>query len=247
MPIAAWWMLGGAIAGLIVGSFVATLVIRWPQGRTLSGRSACDACGRTLSLRDLVPVVSWALAGGKCRSCAARINWRHPVIEIACAFTGMIALGVASGMAGVAGAVLGWQLLALAALDAEHYWLPDRLTLALSLSGLAAGVAGIGVDMVARLIGGTLGFGALFALAWAYRRLRGREGMGEGDPKLLGAIGCWLGWQALPMVLIGASLVGLSAVLVMRVRGKAVAATTRLPLGALMAVTAFPLWILTQR
>lgn len=241
---AVWWALGGALAGLIAGSFVATLVIRWPQGRGLGGRSACDGCGRVLALRNLVPLLSWALTGGKCRTCAARIDWRHPVIEAVAMIIGAVAMMAQPGLAGIAGALFGWQLLALAALDAEHYWLPDRLTALLAISGLAAGVAGVGTDLESRAIGGVAGFAILFAISWAYRQIRKRDGMGGGDPKLLGAIGCWIGWLALPYVLIGASVIGLLAALIMQWRGRTVVATTRLPLGALMAVAAFPLWVL---
>jgi leader peptidase (prepilin peptidase) / N-methyltransferase len=240
----AWWALGGAIAGLIAGSFIATLVIRWPQGRELDGRSACDACGRVLSLRDLVPVLSWAAAGGKCRTCGGLIDWRHPAIEVLAALIGAAAVALQPNLHGVAGALLGWQLLALAALDVEHFWLPDWLTGLLAVSGLALGALGLGTDLPSRLIGGVVGFAALFAISWTYRRLRGRAGMGGGDPKLLGAIGCWLGWTSLPYILVGASIIGLTVALLMLVRGKDVAATTRLPFGALMAVTAFPFWLL---
>jgi leader peptidase (prepilin peptidase) / N-methyltransferase len=238
-----WWALGGAVAGLIAGSFIATLVIRWPQDRALDGRSACDACGRVLAVRDLVPVVSWALSKGKCRTCGARIDWRHPVIEVAAMLIGAIAMTAQPGLEGAAGALFGWQLLALAALDVEHFWLPDWLTGALAASGLAFGAAGLGVDIQSRMIGGVVGFAALFAIAWAYRRVRGRDGMGGGDPKLLGAIGCWMGWQALPYVLLGASMLGLLGAFAMMAGGKDVAATTRLPFGGLMAVAAFPLWV----
>lgn len=241
---APWWALGGALAGLIAGSFVATLVIRWPQGRGLNGRSLCDGCGRVLATRDLMPLISWALAGGKCRTCSVQIDWRHPAIEVTAAVIGGTALWAQPSTAGAAGALFGWQLLALAALDAEHYWLPDRLTALLALSGLAVGVGGVGVDLPSRLIGGAAGFAVLFAISWLYRRIRKRDGMGGGDPKLLGAIGCWLGWQALPYVLIGASVIGLLAALITQVRGQKVVATMRLPLGALMAVAALPLWML---
>ena len=247
MILAAWWGLGGALAGLIAGSFIATLVIRWPQGRGLGGRSACDGCGRHLSLRDLLPVVSWALARGSCRTCGGSINWRHPAIEGAGALIGAAALWLQPDLHGIAGALFGWQLLALAALDAEHFWLPDWLTGVLAVSGLAFGVAGIGVDLPSRLIGGGVGFAALFAISWTYRCLRGRPGMGGGDPKLLGAIGCWLGWSPLPYMMIGTSAMGLLAAFGLMARGKNVAATTRLPLGALMAVAAFPLWMLLSQ
>ena len=240
-----WWTLGGAMGGLIFGSFIATLVIRWPQERTMSGRSACDRCGRTLAMPDLMPLFSWAIMRGRCRTCGARIDWRHPAIELVSALIGGVAMSVQPGVMGFAGAAFGWQLLALAALDAEHFWLPNRLTILLAISGLGAAVST--GDIQSRLVGGAIGFAALFAIARLYRRVRARDGMGGGDPKLLGAIGCWLGWQALPLVLIGASLLGIVVALLLLARGKAVAATTRLPLGTLMAVTAFPLWILSQR
>lgn len=244
MTIAAWWALGGAMAGLIAGSFIATLAIRWPQGRGMGGRSACDGCERVLAIRDLIPVLSWAFAGGKCRTCDARIDWRHPAIEALAALIGAVALFAQPGIEGAAVALFGWQLLALTAMDAEHFWLPNWLTGALAVSGIAFGAAGIGVDLSSRLIGGVAGFAALFAIGWIYKSVRGRAGLGGGDPKLLGAIGCWLGWQALPYVLVGASMAGLLVAFGMMARGKDVAATTRLPFGALMAVAAFPLWLL---
>jgi leader peptidase (prepilin peptidase) / N-methyltransferase len=113
---------------------------------------------------------------------------------------------------------------------------------------LVVGALSLGVDLSSRVFGGIVGFAGLFAIGWTYRKIRKRDGLGGGDPKLLGAIGCWLGWQALPFILLGASGVGLVAVFTLLVRGKPVAATTRMPLGALMAVAAFPVWIfLAQR
>jgi leader peptidase (prepilin peptidase) / N-methyltransferase len=240
----AWFALGGAIAGLIAGSFISTLVIRWPLGLNLGGRSVCEGCGRGLAFRDLVPLLSCALAKGKCRICGAVINWRHPAIEVVAVMIGALAMVMQPGLEGMAGALFGWQLLALAALDAEHFWLPDTLTGALALSGLIAGAIDIGIDLPSRIIGGIAGYGVLFAIAWTYRRVRKREGIGGGDPKLLGAIGCWLGWQVLPYVLVAASVVGVLAALGMLARGNDVSATTRLPLGTLMAGSAFLLWLL---
>lgn len=239
----AWFALGGAVAGLIAGSFIATLVLRWPAGRGLGGRSHCEGCARVLGIRDLVPVASYLAVRGHCRACGSEIDRRHLHIEVACAFVGAIALGVAPGVAGMAGALFGWQLLALAALDFEHFWLPDRLTGLLGLTGLLAAWV-TGDPLAARLIGGASGFASLFMIAWIYEWLRGRKGMGAGDPKLLGAIGLWLGWRALPFVLVAASAVGLLAVAVAALRGKRIAGNTQLPLGTLMAVAAFPVWML---
>ncbi|WP_282073220.1 prepilin peptidase, partial [Janibacter hoylei] len=96
--------------------------------------------------------------------------------------------------------------------------------LTLAVSGLAASFLGNDPDLLNRVIGGIIGFGSLFLIGWGYRYLRGREGLGGGDPKLLGAIGCWLGWSALPLVMLGAGLVGLLAVATMYRRGQAVTA-----------------------
>jgi leader peptidase (prepilin peptidase) / N-methyltransferase len=239
------WPLGGTLLGLIAGSFIATLVIRWPHGDALGGRSKCDACGRTLGLLDLMPVISFLLARGKCRTCGAQIDTRHLAIELTSAVIGAVAIWIAPGWAGLAGALFGWQLIALIALDVEHFWLPNVLTATLAATGLLTAL--LDPHMLPdRLIGGATGFASLFLIAWSYKRIRGRDGLGAGDPKLLGAIGCWLGWQALPLVLITASGIGLIAVVLMMARGQSIAATTRLPLGALMAVAAFPLWIWAQ-
>lgn len=234
----------GIILGGVVGSFLATLAIRWPAGRTLGGRSSCDDCGKRLGPAELIPLLSYALLRGRCRRCGARIDRRHPAIEILAAIIGAIAFVVHPGMIGIATAIFGWWLLTLAILDVEHQWLPDRLTLPLIAAGLAVSLLEPGPPLADRLIGAGSGFVALAAIASAYRRIRGRQGLGGGDPKLFAAIGAWLGWSPLPLVLLGASLLGLGALLVKRARGGQVAATDRLPLGTLLALAAWPIWLL---
>ncbi|WP_375383117.1 prepilin peptidase [uncultured Sphingomonas sp.] len=231
-------------AGLIAGSFLATLVIRWPEGRSVArGRSACDGCGRALTAPELVPLLSAAVTRGRCRTCGAAIDPRHWRIEAGCAAVGALAGWAAPGWAGVAGAVFGWLLLALAALDAADLWLPDALVLPLALAGLATGAAGLEPPLAERLIGGVVGYGVLRAIGAGYRHWRGREGLGGGDPKLLGAIGLWLGWRMLPWVLVVASVAGLLGVGIARLRGRPVRADTPVPLGALMAAAAYPIWL----
>ena len=153
---------------------------------------------------------------------------------------------VAPGQAGFIGALSGWLLVALAALDVAHFWLPDRLTGLLVLVGIVSGLGGLAPSLLDRVIGAGAGFITLAVIATAYRRLRRREGLGGGDPKLLGAIGAMLGWQALPFVVLGASSVGLLFVGMQLASGRRVQAADRLPLGALMALAAFPLWMLQQ-
>ncbi|EZP55325.1 prepilin peptidase [Sphingomonas sp. RIT328] len=238
------WALALGGLGAIFGSFIAALVIRWPAGRSvLQGRSACDACERTLSPLELVPIVSFLAQRGRCRACGARIEPTHLWIELAAVAIGAAAGAVAPGWGGIAGATFGWLLLALAALDIVALWLPDRLTALLAAAGLASGLTDLPPGWTDRLIGGGAGYGALAAIAWGYKAWRGHDGMGGGDPKLFGAIGLWLGWRMLPAVLVIASLVGLGVALFARVTGRAIARDTALPFGALLGVAAYPAWL----
>jgi leader peptidase (prepilin peptidase)/N-methyltransferase len=235
----------GAGLGGVAGSFLATVLVRWPAGRSaLIGRSQCDGCGRPLRGAELIPILSWVVLRGRCRSCGAAIAVDHLAMELAAALIGAVALIAHPGVAGAITALFGWWLLLIAAIDLKHHWLPDLLTLPLIAAGLAIGVAGTGPLWPERAIGAVAGYVSLAAIAIGYRALRGREGLGSGDPKLLAGLGAWLGWQQLPFVLLGAGLLGLSAVLVRKLRGERVSATDRLPLGTLMAVSAWPLWLL---
>lgn len=236
-------LLGGL--GLVFGSFIATLAIRWPQGRSaLQGRSQCDACGKPLAARELAPVLSFMLQRGRCRGCGAAIHPSHLLTELA-----GLAIGVAAAFAtlstveAIAGAVFGWLLLVLAAMDLAAFWLPNLLTGALAAAGLATGLVGIPPGMEARLIGGIGGYAALAAVAAGYRLVRGRQGLGGGDPKLFGAIGCWLGWQALPLVLLAAALIGIAAVLGFMMGGRKLTGADRLPFGVMLAAAAFTVWL----
>jgi leader peptidase (prepilin peptidase)/N-methyltransferase len=232
------------VLGLVFGSFIATVALRWPAGRSaLRGRSACDACGKTLHWHELVPVLSWAAQRGRCRSCGAAIAPLHVAVELIGGAIGVAAGLVSPDGAGVAGAVFGWLLLALGALDLTAFWLPNLLTGALAAAGLATGALGLAPALEDRLIGGAAGFGALWLVARAYRAVRGREGLGGGDPKLFGAIGLWLGWRALPVTLLLACGIGLIAVVALRLAGHRVARSDRLPFGVLLALAAYPMWL----
>lgn len=232
---------GGFVLGALIGSFIATLVLRWPQGRSvIVGRSHCDACGKTLGPHELVPLLSFALSKGRCRSCGAPIDHRHFWVELAAAAIGAVSLALVPGWPGLAGALFGWTLLTLALLDAEHFWLPDKLTLPLLLLGLLIVNE---PPLLHRAIGAAAGYAVLALIGLAYRAARGREGLGGGDPKLLAAIGAWLGWQALPFVLLAASLAGLGWAAIAALRGRPMSGQDRLPLGTLMAVAAWPIWL----
>lgn len=234
----------GAVAGLIAGSFLATALIRWPRGEGVArGRSRCDACATPLGARDLVPLLSYAALRGRCRHCGARIDKRHMAVELAAATVGLVALAAHPLPLGIVTALLGWWLLLAAMLDLEEQWLPDRLTLPLIPLGLLAAWAGFGPPLAERAAGAAIGWAGLSLIAFLYRHARGREGLGGGDPKLLGALGAWVGAWVLPVILLGAGLFGLAALLLMRRRGEAVTAATRLPLGTLMILAAWPVWL----
>ena len=225
----------GACAGAIVGSYLATLVQRCERGESASsGRSRCDGCGRTLGPTELIPLVSAALSRGRCRTCGVRIEALHWQVEAASALVGGVSLWLSPGPQGAALALFAWLLLPLGLLDWRNYWLPDRLTLLLAGVGMPLGSLLQIAGWTDRLVGGALGFMSLAALAWLYRRVRRREGLGGGDPKLLGAIGLWLGWAALPPVLLVAALLGLGAAI-----PGGLHATRRMPFGTMLAAAAW--------
>ncbi len=224
----------GAVAGAIVGSFLATLCLRWPKGQSvIGGRSHCDGCDRVLGPIDLIPVLSFALQRGRCRDCKTLIDPLHLRVEVVASLLGAVALALVPTPAGAAVALMWWQLLALAVLDWRHHWLPDRLTLFLAASGFALGGIAFDVPLIDRLIGAGAAFLSLAIVAMAYRHVRQRHGMGGGDPKVFGAIGAWLGWMDLPFVLLGAALMGLGIAIARRNR-----ADDRLPLGTFLAMAA---------
>lgn len=235
----------GIVAGLIIGSFIAALTARWPAGRSIAaGRSRCDHCDAVLTPRDLVPVISYLVLRGRCRHCHSLIAPRHLVIEIAGAGIGALALALHPDATGVAGAAFGWLLLALLVLDVEHLWLPDALTVPLLAAGLLAGLW-LPPALFDRVIGAVAGFASLAGIAAGYKAATGRVGMGGGDPKLFGAIGAWLGWAVLPLVLLLAAVLGLALVLRDRLVGRAVGRQSRVPLGALLAAAAWCLWLVS--
>lgn len=241
LPLWSWPVMLGAM-GAVLGSFIAALVIRMPQGRSvLIGRSRCDCCDAVLGPVDLVPLFGALAARGRCRHCREPINPLHWQIELAAVLIGVAAGAAIAGPLAVVASVFGWMLLALAVLDLTEFWLPDRLTLSLAVVGLGIGVFGAAPPSLAdRLIGGAAGFAALWAIGAAYKAYRGVDGLGGGDPKLFGAIGLWLGWRMLPMVLVLAGMAGLGIVMFWMLTGRGARRDDRLAFGALMAIAAYP-------
>jgi len=238
------WDFIGLVLGLLVGSFVGALAIRWPSGESvLLGRSRCDSCRVVINPRHLVPVFSYILAKGKCSACGAAIPRVHLAAELAGGAIGLLAFALAPDWSGVAGALFGWALLALALLDARFFWLPDALTVPLLLGGIGGGIIGIPPSTADRLIGAGAGFAAIALIGASYRRLRGRVGLGAGDAKLVAAIGAWTGWQGLPAVIAGAGLLGLAVAAGLHARGRDISLSSRLPLGTFLAISAWLAWL----
>lgn len=234
-----------ALTGLVLGSFIATLVLRWPAGRSVRGRSQCDGCQRPLGALDLIPLLSALWSRGRCRRCGARIDPFHSGVELGSALIGMIALALLPGTAGWLWALFGWLLMPLALLDARHFWLPDRLNLLLGAAGLLVAGPLLDTSLVDRWVGAVVCGLTLAAIAEFYRRVRLKDAMGGGDPKLVAAIGAWLGWQALPLMLLLASLGGIVWALAAQRKGDQPLGERRVPFGLFACAAAFatvPLW-----
>lgn len=232
-----------------IGSFLGVLVRRLPAGRPVGlDRSRCDSCGTAIAPRDLVPFLSFALLRGRCRHCRTPIGWFHPAMEAAALLVATsAALANRTDPAWLAvSCVLGWTLLALALIDAGHLWLPDVLTLPLLLAGLAATAWLDPTALPDHAAAAALAFLAFRGIALAYRRLRGRDGLGEGDAKLLAALGAWGGTGALAPTVLGAALLGLALAGVTAFRhGRAGLDQVRFPFGALLAAAFWLLWLWT--
>lgn len=172
-------------------------------------RSACPHCGHAITAMENIPLLSWLWLKGRCRECQAPISARYPLVEL---LTALLSLVVAAtfppGWGLLAALLLTWVLVALTFIDLDKMLLPDQLTLPLLWGGLLFNLAGGFVPLADAVIGAMAGYLVLWSLYWAFKLLTGKEGMGYGDFKLLAALGAWLGWQALPIVLLLSSLIG---------------------------------------
>ena len=238
---AAW---GTVAAAPFIGSFLGVLIRRLPEDRPIAwARSACEHCGRPLAVRDLVPLLSWLLARGRCRSCGRPIGWFYPAVELAAFAVALIAVAADSGGWVWLDCLLGWWLLTLAWIDARHWLLPDVLTLPLILTGLFAAAAFAPDALFARALGAALGYASLQALAWLYKKARGRDGLGGGDPKLFAAAGAWVGVGGLPGVVLVAALAALAVAALLRLSGVRLAAQSAIPFGPFLAFATWLVWL----
>jgi leader peptidase (prepilin peptidase) / N-methyltransferase len=227
-----------------LGSFFAVVAMRYPENRSIVvGRSACDSCGHTLAMLDLIPLVSWATLRGRCRYCASAIPSFHLYMELAALGIAVWAATVMTGWVFAITCAFGWTLLTLAAIDWRNYLLPDIFTLPLLICGLAIAYIIDWQEFPAHAIGALAGFALFAGIAILYRKLRGREGLGLGDAKLLAALGAWVSWTGLATVLLLAGMIGLALVLVRSLAGKRITATDRLPFGAFLAAAGWIVWL----
>jgi leader peptidase (prepilin peptidase)/N-methyltransferase len=229
----------------VIGSFLGVLVRRLPCDRpVVFARSACESCGTVLTARDLIPLVSYGLQRGRCRHCGATIGRFHPVIELAAIGVALWAMTIDDGDWLIADCVLGWILLALAICDWRSYRLPDALTLPLILLGLATTWWLRPEELTAHALAAALVYTTFRALAWLYRRLREREGLGQGDAKLVAAAGAWVGLAPLSDVVLAAAAIGLvlAAILALST-GRSLSGQTVLPFGPCLAFATWLVWL----
>ena len=227
-----------------IGSFLGVLILRLPEGRPIVvARSACDRCGHRLGARDLLPFVSYALSRGHCRYCGETIGWFPVAIEFAAlTIAAWAAVTVVDDELWLA-CLFGWMLLAVAWIDLRTMLLPDALTLPLLAIGLTVTAITRSDAILDHILAAVLGYPSLFAVAWTYRRFRGRDGLGMGDAKLLGAIGAWLGLSELPFVLLLAACAGLAAACAATLAGRRMTAATAIPFGPFLALSGWLLWL----
>ncbi len=231
------------VAAPAIGSFLGVLAVRLPRGESFAlSRSACRQCGHALSFRDLIPLLSWAVQKGRCRHCGARLGLLYPGIELLAVIAVIwAAVSLPPGLVW-AGAVLGWWLIVLAVSDARDLILPDVLTLPLLVAGLATTYFIAPTALGHHAAGAVAGFAVIALVGYAYRRIRGRDGIGLGDAKLMAAAGAWVSWTGLPGVILIAALSGIAVGLLGAVAGRRDLAA-RLPFGPHIAFGTWIIWL----
>jgi leader peptidase (prepilin peptidase)/N-methyltransferase len=232
MSADAIFLLGAAIIGLVLGSFLNVVIHRLPkimdaewraqcaeiEGRELpeQGRynllvpsSHCPHCQTPLRPYDNVPLLSYLLLLGRCRQCHAAISPRYPAVEALTAIlSALVAWQFGWSVQGVLALALTWTLIALTFIDADTTLLPDSMTLPLLWLGLLANVFGVFAPLEEAVIGAAVGYLSLWSVYWLFKLATGREGMGYGDFKLLAALGAWLGYTMLLPIILLSSIVG---------------------------------------
>lgn len=222
------------IIGLMIGSFLNVVIYRLPEMmkrnwlqqcaelrgeiiesqttfNLITPRSACIHCGHKITALENIPIISYLALRGRCSQCQTRISLRYPAVEAITAFmSGFVAWYFGFSFITIATLILVWALIALAIIDLNTQLLPDDITLPLLWLGLLVNMGNGFTDIHSAIIGAVAGYLSLWLIYWGFKLITGKEGMGYGDFKLLSAIGAWLGWSMLPLVIIFSSLVGAS-------------------------------------
>ena len=239
-----------ALVGVIVGSFLNVVIYRGPhlwglvdgelRGGLASPQSYCPSCRTPIPPWRLIPVVSYIVQRGRCATCSRPISLRYPIVEILGALIATASLG-AFGVspAALAICVFGWALIALAFIDLETGYLPDAVTIPLIFVGLATNSFGAVVPFAASLSGAVAGFVAFWLIGAVFKALRGKDGLGHGDKKLLAAIGAWGGWMMLPAVVLIGALATLGAIGVSKFRGETISTDAPVPFGPGLCAAGF--------
>ena len=185
--------------------------LSWTKLSLVKPASHCPQCRHKIRAWENIPLVSYALLGGKCANCKVRIPARYPALELATGlFSALVAVNFGATWLTLALLLFVWALISLTVIDFDHQLLPDDITLPLLWLGLAVNTQelGTGVTTQDSVLGAIVGYLSLWSVYWVFKLATGKEGMGYGDFKLLAALGAWMGWQALLPVIVLSSLVG---------------------------------------
>lgn len=192
--------------------------VKLPEGRfdLVAPRSSCPSCSHQITALQNIPLVSYLMLGGKCAGCKAKISGRYPAVELLTGLlTAVVAWRFGFGVEAVSGIGLTWMLIAISAIDIDHQIIPDSMSLPLVWAGLTLslfapleGAAMLFVNPKDAIVGALAGYLTLWSIYHLFRLVTGKEGMGYGDFKLLAALGAWLGWQMLPLIILLSAVVG---------------------------------------
>lgn len=235
--------------GLIIGSFLNVVIHRGPvmwglaessshrHGSLTAPRSYCPNCGQALTFANLVPIFSYLVQKGECSACGVRISPRYPLIELAGGIAALVAYALhGSSIEALLLAVFFWMLIPLAAIDFELGFLPDMLTLPLIALGIGFNTTGKFTPLIDATIGATLGYAVFRLIAEIFKRLRNKDGLGQGDAKLLAAIGAWGGWIALAPTVFIAALASLITICISSIFGYKIKRDSEIAFGPALAI-----------
>ncbi len=193
-----------------------------PTFNLITPVSTCPSCGHKIRPWENIPVLSYLCLRGRCSQCKTGISLRYPTIELIAGLLGLLsALWYGPGMMSFMVCLFSWCLLTMTMIDFDHQLLPDNLTLPLMWLGLLVNMNGMFTNLNDAVLGAVGGYLSLWSVYWMFKLVTGKEGMGYGDFKLLAALGAWMGWQMLPLIILLSSLVGaVIGVAMMLVRGR---------------------------